>query len=102
MAYDPQARHRRPQPAEDDPVPVDSLLGEAPPAAEQDTAAQDPVGAPDDDPPPDPAVTPAPADPPSDRLLIGSGIFSVVGALTAALLLRRLWKHWRRPRPEGC
>ncbi len=33
MAYDPQARHRRPKPAADDPVPVDSLLGDPPTAS---------------------------------------------------------------------
>jgi len=96
MAYDPQARHRRPKPADDDPVPVDSLLGE--PSAAESLGYGEPVsgGVPDDDPPPNPAVTPAPADPRSDRLLVSSGISSLIAAAAAAFVLRQLWKRWRR------
>lgn len=87
MAYDPQANRRRPKPEPAGPAPVDALLGDDTPTA--------PAPLPDD-PPPTPAVTPAPADPPSDRLLLSSGLAAAIGALAGALTLRHLWKRRRR------
>jgi hypothetical protein len=90
MGYDPQANRRRPRPAADDPAPVDALLGEA-------TATPAAVHV-ADDPPPTPAVTPAPADPPSDTVLINTGVVAVIGAALTLLGLRQLWKRRRRSR----
>lgn len=89
MAYDPQANHRRPKPAEEDPAPVDALLGES---VADETAPASPA----DDPPPEPAVTPAPADPPSDKLLVSSGVISAAGGVIALMVLRHLWKRHQR------
>jgi hypothetical protein len=89
MAYDPQANRRRPKPEPAGPAPVDALLGGDAPAP----ATTAPVA---DDPPPTPAVTPAPADPPSDRLLLSSGLAAALGALAGLLTLRALWKRRRR------
>lgn len=94
MAYDPQANRRRPKPTDEDSAPVDALLGES---TDEPVA---PASLPDD-PPPEPAVTPAPADPPSDKLLVSSGVISAVGALVALLVLRHLWKrHQQTEAPD--
>ncbi|MCP4740600.1 MAG: hypothetical protein GY873_41110 [Bosea sp.] len=97
MAYDPQANRRRPRPDDDAPAPVDAILGEAPTAVGADWAPGDgsPVA---DDPPPTPAVTPEPADPPSDQLLLTSGVATAIGGLIALLTLRHLWVRHRRRR----
>ena len=95
MAYDPQAKHRRPRPA-DGPAPVDALLGDRP------TPPVPPPTGVADDPPPVVAVTPAPADPPPDALLIRTGVAAVVGGLLALLTLRHLWlRHRRRAAAEA-
>ncbi len=95
MAYDPQANHRRPKPADADPAPVDALLGEAP------TTTPDPGSASRlavDDPPPAVGVTPAPADPVPDSLVISTGMAAAVGGLIGLLTLRWLWKRQQRRR----
>lgn len=88
MAYDPQANRRRPKPEPEGPAPVEALLGEP--------SAPDAPKVVRDDPPPTPAVTPEPADPISDRLLLSSGLATVVGAVVALLTLRHFWKRRRR------
>ena len=93
MGYDPQANRRRPRPVADDPAPVDALLGE--PTA---PSPRSPVA---DDPPPTPSVTPAPADPPSDTVLINTGLVAVGGAIVTLFGLRQLWKRRRRSRPAS-
>ncbi len=94
MAYDPQANRRRPKPADEDPAPVDALLGES-------SAAPVAPVSPPDDPPPEPAVTPPPADPPSDKLLVSSGVISAAGGLMALMVLRHLWKrHQQNEAPD--
>ena len=85
MAYDPQANRRRTKPGIEDPAPVDALLGEPAP---NETSAP-----PHDDPPPEPAVTPKPADPPSDKLLVSSGLVSAAGGVMALMVVRHLWKR---------
>lgn len=88
MAYDPQADRRRPKPAPAETAPVDALLGDQPvPVAPKVVP---------DDPPPAPGVTPQPADPPSDKLLISSGVATAIGALVAMVAVRQLWRR-RRP-----
>ncbi|MEQ8840112.1 MAG: hypothetical protein RIB98_03955 [Acidimicrobiales bacterium] len=88
MAYDPQARRRRPKPAPAEAAPVDALLGDRhTPLAPKSVP---------DDPPPAPGVTPQPADPPSDKLLVSSGLATAIGALIALVTLRQLWRR-RRP-----
>jgi hypothetical protein len=69
---------------------VDALLGES-----TDEPGAPP--SPPDDPPPEPAVTPEPADPPSDKLLISSGVISAAGGLMALMVLRHLWKRHQQP-----
>lgn len=91
MAYDPQANRRRPRPDVEDPAPVDAILGEAPPVAPAASGAG--VA---DDPPPSVAVTPEPADPPSDQLLLSTGVVGAIGGLLALLTLRHLWRRHRR------
>jgi hypothetical protein len=90
MAYDPQRQHRRPTPADDDPAPVDSILG---PATAADPTAEMAAVTPGigDDPPPVPAVTPEPADPPSDKLLISTGLAGAAAGIVTLLVLRHLW-----------
>jgi hypothetical protein len=85
MTYDPQANRRRPKPGTEDSAPVDALLGE--PTANETSAPTH------DDPPPEPAVTPAPADPPSDRWLLSSGVISAAGGVMALMVVRHLWKR---------
>ena len=85
MAYDPQANRRRPKPRTADSAPVDALLDQ-PVAGETSAPTQD-------DPPPEPAVTPAPADPPSDKLLVSSGVISVAGGFMALMVARYFWKR---------
>ena len=89
MAYDPQANRRRPRPDVESAAPVDAILGEAP-------AANAPAAGVADDPPPSVAVTPEPADPPSDQLLINTGLAGAIGGLIALLTLRHLWRRHRR------
>lgn len=89
MAYDPQANRRRPRPAVEDPAPVDAILGTA-----RSVGRPEPEVA--DDPPPSVAVTPEPADPPSDKLLISTGVAGAIGGLIALLTLRHLWRRHRR------
>lgn len=84
MAYDPQANRRRPQPEATDPAPVDALMRGAPSAGVVE------------DPPPTPAVTPAPADPPSDTVLLNTGLAAALGAVVTLLMLRHFWKRRRR------
>lgn len=86
MAYDPQANHRRPQPEATAVAPVDALLGDAPATAALPGGVRD-------DPPPTPGVTPAPADPPSDTLLLNTGLVAAAGTVVALLTLRHLWKR---------
>lgn len=85
MAYDPQANHRRPKPEANEPAPVDALIGGAPspPSATKGVV---------EDPPPTPAVTPAPADPPSDTVLLNTGLAAALGAVVTLLMLRHFWK----------
>ncbi|MEZ5168775.1 MAG: hypothetical protein R2695_20680 [Acidimicrobiales bacterium] len=91
MPYDPQASRRRPQPAANDPAPVDALLG----AAAGSSGARPHLT---DDPPPTPAVTPAPADPPSDTVLLRTTVAGALGTLLGLLTLRHLWRRHRRLR----
>lgn len=100
MAYDPQANRRRPRPADDSPAPVDAILGESPTAALQEPAPQAHADAAPvvDDPPPSPSVTPEPADPPSDQLLLTSGVATAIGGVIGLLTLRHFWLRHRRRR----
>ena len=92
MAYDPQAGHRRPKPSDDDPAPIDALIGGDP------LDEPVPANAVPDDPPPTPAVTPAPADPPPDTLLLNTGIAGAVATVVGLLTLRHLWRRRRARR----
>jgi hypothetical protein len=85
MVYDPQANRRRPKPEAAETAPVDAILGK--PAAPAIAA---------DDPPPTPGVTPPVADPPSDKLLVSSGVATALGTLIALVALRHVWKRRRR------
>lgn len=94
MAYDPQASRRRPRPDAETPAPVDALLGDPPRRAAADTAVAD-------DPPPSVSVTPEPADPPSDQLLLRTGVAGAIGGLVGLLAVRHLWRRHRRARPAA-
>lgn len=100
MAYDPQARRRRPKPAPEGPTPVDALLLADPTDSSRGHAAADDFGTDESsqvhDPPPTPAVTPEPANPPPDKLLLNSALVSAAAALVGALLLRYIWRRWFR------
>jgi len=88
MAYDPQANRRRPKPTEQDPAPVDALLG---------NESTGPAVAPTvEDPPPGPGVTPTPADPVPDSWVLSTGMGAAVGAIIGLVTLRWLWKRHRR------
>jgi hypothetical protein len=91
MAYDPQANHRRPKPADTDPAPIDALLGDAP---DRDTEPSSRKTT--EDPPPAVGVTPAPADPVPDSLVISTGMGAAIGGLVGVLTLRWLWKRNKR------
>lgn len=91
MAYDPQANRRRPKPTDQDPAPVDALLGDEP-TAPVEPAAPSPTT---EDPPPAPGVTPAPADPVPDSWVVSTGMGAAIGGLIALLTLRWLWKRSR-------
>ena len=88
MAYDPQAKRRRPKPTEKDPAPVDALLGDEP--------TESSVAPTVEDPPPGPGVTPTPADPVPDSWVLSTGMGAAVGAIIGLVTLRWLWKRSRR------
>ncbi|MCY4492958.1 MAG: hypothetical protein OXB92_03755 [Acidimicrobiaceae bacterium] len=106
MAYDPQARRRRPKPVPEGSAPVDALLAGATESSGRgaDTdrpgsgAARRGDGASEaaNGPPPTPAVTPEPANPPPDKLLLNSALVGALGTLVAVLVLRCLRKRWFR------
>ena len=90
MVDDPQAKRRRPHPEAADPTPIDALLRKV----EDSTPARSNGVA--NDPPPTPAVTPAPADPPSDTVLVNTGLAVAAIGLLVLLTLRHLWKRRSR------
>ena len=86
MAYDPQARRKRPRPTAEDAAPVEAFL----PGIPSPSPTELPLG-----------VTPDPADPPSDQLLVRTGLAAACGGLASLLALAYLWHRRTRRSPRS-
>ncbi len=99
MAYDPQAKRPRPKPRDTDAAPVEALLPNK--APDESPANNTPPLM--DDRPPSPAVTPERADPPSDALLVNTGLTAAIGVFLALVVLRYLWRRrGKSPQTPDC
>ena len=88
MVYDPQRSQPRHRPNGNGPSIVDGLLD----------AVVDQPRPNGDEPPPAPSSTATPEPPGawSERLLYSVGISTVLGAAVGLLVLRWLWRNWKR------
>ncbi len=91
MAYDPQARQKRPRPTAEDAAPVEAFLPGIPRLPPTELPPTElPLG-----------VTPDPADPPSDQLLVRTGLAAACGGLASLLALAYLWHLRTRRSPRS-
>ena len=88
MAYDPQRDRPRRQSSVNGASAVDSLLDGR--TEERQPSAQEPT------PEPSSGVASGPPEAWSERLLYSVGISTVLGALVGLVVLRWLWRIWRR------
>lgn len=88
MVYDPQRDQPRYRPSGNGSSVVDTLLD--PVTDSPQTGQSEPPPA------PDPGMAPEPPNAWSERLLYSVGISTVLGAAVGLVVLRLLWKAWKR------